>query len=93
MKRENFILNKIIESKNLFEKNTENKINFQGKGDGKVQLESVVPSLICPKESFENLKLEPVVSIISSDLVKETVNASNTKSFERQYLATGVNKG
>ena len=28
LKRENFILNKIIESKNLFEKNTENKINF-----------------------------------------------------------------
>ena len=77
---------------NWFE-SPDGKINFQGKGDGKVQLESEVPSLICPKENFENLKREQAVSSISSGLVKETVNASSTESFERQYLATGVNEG
>ncbi len=77
---------------NWFE-SPDGKINFQGKGDGKTQLESEVPLLLYPKEGFDDTQPEPAVSSISFDLVKKTVNASNTKSFERQYLATGVNEG
>ena len=77
---------------NWFE-SPDGKINFQGKGEGKTRLESEVPLLLYPKEGFDNTKLEPAVSNILSDLVKETVNVPDINSFERQYLATGVNEG
>lgn len=68
-------------------------INFQGKGDGRVELESAVPSLLYPLEIVEDLKPRSAVSISLPELIESINNASDENSLERQYLTSGVNEG
>lgn len=68
-------------------------INFQGKGEGKAQLESVVPSLLISSAIVVDLMEVPLDSNKFPALVKEIFNESDTKSYERQYLSAGVNEG
>lgn len=68
-------------------------INFQGKGEGRVQLESTVPSLLYPSEIVATPQPVPVALPSLPELEEDTVNVQDKNSFARQYLASGVNEG
>ncbi|SDY75095.1 anti-phage dCTP deaminase [Nitrosomonas sp. Nm33] len=74
---------------NWFE--TTGSIHFQGKGDGKVQLESSVPNLLYPEEIGG---IEPIaVSATSLVSAIQASSISKSDSLERKYLTSGVNEG
>lgn len=68
-------------------------INFQGKGEGRVDLDSAVPALLYPLEIIADSKLRPSVSISLPELKEAIDNDSDENSLERQYLASGINEG
>lgn len=68
-------------------------INFQGKGEGRVELDSAVPALLYPLEIIADSKLRPSVSISLPELKEAIDNDSDENSLERQYLASGINEG
>ena len=65
-------------------------INFQGKTNGKSELESRVPALLYPSETI----FVAPKSIEQSDAESVSIPTINqTESLERQFLTTGINEG
>lgn len=65
-------------------------INFQGKTNGKSELESRVPALLYPSETI----FVAPKSIEQSDVESVSIPTINqTESLERQFLTTGINEG
>ncbi|MGL6013162.1 MAG: anti-phage dCTP deaminase [Shewanella oncorhynchi] len=76
---------------NWFE--TTGTIHFQGKGEGKILLESSVPPLLYPEEVTAVPVSSAVLATPASDSTQEKESILSPESFERQYLASGVNEG
>jgi deoxycytidylate deaminase len=76
---------------NWFE--TTGSINFQGKGVGKEQLESSVPSLLYPSEIKATQAIEQETPTDATETVNEAPKTPVKPSLERQYLTAGVNDG
>ncbi|WP_199052533.1 anti-phage dCTP deaminase [Aquitalea sp. ASV15] len=66
-------------------------IQFQGKGDGKAQLEAEVPKLLYPDENTDSLIATAVAPVSASATL--TVTKTTVETLEQRFLTTGVNEG
>lgn len=66
-------------------------IQFQGKDDGKAQLESEVPKLLYPEENTASLIATVAASVNVSTTI--TVSEATVESLEQRFLTTGINEG
>ncbi|MCX7205657.1 MAG: anti-phage dCTP deaminase [Proteobacteria bacterium] len=66
-------------------------IQFQGKGDGRAQLEAEVPKLLYPDENTDSLMATAVASASASATL--IVTKATVESLEQRFLTTGINEG